>query len=116
MTRLLLRLLMLTLLGVWTALPAGPVRAMAITALCCDPPASVEAHAGHAAHPSAAHGEMGDKGHAQMCEAHCLPVDAARIGDLPGPGKAQVSRVVASLADVTLSSQDFAPSYPPPRS
>ncbi|WP_226627814.1 hypothetical protein [Alloyangia pacifica] len=116
MTRLVLRLLLLTLLGVWTALPAGPVRAMAFSALCCDHHASMEAHQPNSAHQAALnHGEMYDKTHAQMCEAHCLPVDAARIGDLTGPGKAHVSRVTASRVDVSLSSQDFAPSSPPPR-
>lgn len=117
MTRLVLRLLLLTLLGVWTVLPAGPVRAMAFSALCCDHHASAEAHQTHSAQQAAlSHGEMDDKTHAQMCKAHCLPMDAARIADLTGPGKAHVSRVVSSLADVSLSSQDFAPSSPPPRS
>ncbi len=116
MTRFVLRLLLLTLLGVWTALPAGPVRAMAFSALCCDHHASATAHADHSAHQAAlSDSEMDDKTHAQMCEAHCLPVDAARIGDLTGPGKAHVSRVAASRVDVSLSSQDFAPSSPPPR-
>ncbi|MCA0938479.1 hypothetical protein LCM08_03095 [Salipiger pacificus] len=116
MTRLVLRLLLLTLLGVWTALPAGPVRAMALSAFHCDHHASIEAHPGHAAqHQAATHGEMDHKCHAQMCEAHCLPLDAARIGDLSGPDKAQDSRTVASLADVSLSSRDFAPSSPPPK-
>ncbi|MCT4371296.1 hypothetical protein CLG85_013600 [Yangia mangrovi] len=111
-----LRLLLLTLLGVWTALPTGPVRAMAFGAFHCDHHASIEAHPGHAAQQDAAgHGEMDHKSHAQMCEAHCLPLDAACIGDLSGPGKAQVSRVVASLTDVSLSSRDFAPSSPPPK-
>ncbi|WP_226628039.1 hypothetical protein [Alloyangia pacifica] len=110
------RLLLLTLLGVWTALPAGPVRAMAFSALCCDHHASAAAHANHSAQqPAAENGESDHKSHAQMCEAHCLPVDAARIGGLSGPGKAHVSRVVASRVDVSLPSQDFAPSSPPPR-
>ncbi len=117
MTRFVLRLLLLTLLGVWTALPAGPVRAMAFSALCCDHHASAAAHVDHSAQQATfSHGESNDKSHPQMCEAHCLPVDAARIGGLSGPGKAHVSRLVASRVDVALPSQDFAPSSPPPRS
>ncbi|NDV51382.1 MULTISPECIES: hypothetical protein [unclassified Salipiger] len=115
MTQLVLRLLLLTLLGVWTALPAGPVRAMASSALCCDNRAM--AHADHSAQQAAvSHGAMHDKSHAQICALHCLPLDAARSADLPSPGKAHGSRIVASMADVSLSSRDFAPTSPPPRS
>ncbi|WP_206078259.1 hypothetical protein [Poseidonocella sp. HB161398] len=107
MIRFVLRLLMLSALVLWTALPpSGPAQAMAMAAPCCDPAAPAAAPAGH--------GHHGAMQHATLCMAHCFPADRAA---LPAPAlpERRVSRFDPRPAAVTAASRSIAPAAPPPR-
>ncbi|WP_353472100.1 hypothetical protein PVT71_12435 [Salipiger sp. H15] len=112
MTRLALRLLLLTLLGVWTVLPLAPVHAMPAGHAAAGAQMAMD----HGSHASSAQDQTGHQSlHEQICAVHCLPVDAPRPG-LPGAEvMARMSRIETSLADVSLSSREYAPTSPPPR-
>lgn len=107
-------MLLLTLVAVWTALPAGPMRAMTGAVPCSEVGSVLQHHSAHA------RTTVADKGtdcarHGQMCDAFCMTADAARLDGPFQPRKVRVSRIVVDTLDLSLASQAVAPTPPPPR-
>ncbi|WP_379560690.1 hypothetical protein [Psychromarinibacter halotolerans] len=101
----------MTTLVIWTALPPGPARAMALSALCCDHHVQLNSVDNEA---STHHGKP-DSGHAQICENYCILVDALRMPVLSAGVTGRVWRVTAPSEEATHASREIAPSSPPPR-
>ncbi|WP_172330045.1 hypothetical protein [Mangrovicoccus sp. HB161399] len=104
MTRLVLRLLVLSLAVLWTALPSGQAHAAGMGAACCDPPAAMQMQAAPAV----------PMHHGMVCMSHCLPADRLPDASPAGAG-GRVSRFAPRPADLSLVSRAIAPSTPPPR-